>query len=653
MTGLVAMITGAALVALGSGLPYLSRTDRYVKPALWAQILGTTVMGAWGAAVFAGVGTLGVPFRDSFDPAMGVDPLSGFFLLTLAIVTVPALGFALGTLPGSRGARSLSALTGAFVLAMTGVLVARDVTTFLAFWELMTILPATAILVSHHGRSARHDVYVYLATTHLGGVGVWVALLALARFHALGDPSALAGRAEALQIAIGLAALIGFGTKAGLMPLHAWLPRAHPIAPSHFSALMSGMMIKVAIYGLIRFTLGWPARSAALLGVALLALGLLSCLGGVLYALIQHELKRLLAFHSVENVGIIALGLGVAFILNANGDHLWAALALAAALLHTMNHAVFKGLLFLGAGSFHNAVGKLDLDHLGGLLRRMPWTGGAFLIGSMAIAGLPPFNGFASEWLTLEALLHGATDTPLRTALPTLIALAGLAGTAALAVLCFTKVVGLVLLGPPRREACATAQESSRPVLAGLVALATLCVVLGCIPGILVARLVSLAPGSPVRLPMTSGIDITGTGSFPAAALLAFLVAGGALLVLLRSRRAAAPAPVWTCGQPVEAPLRWTSAAFTKPLRLLMEPVLKPERSVAIERNGVLVESVAYESHTPHLFDTLLYRPVVRAALAWATFLRRVQSGSLRAYIATLLGLVIALLALARLGLMR
>ncbi len=231
---------------------------------------------------------------------------------------------------------------------------------------------------------------------------------------------------------------------------------------------MSGVMIKVALYGLIRVLFEWAAPAPAWSGYLVLAIGLLSALGGVLYALVQHDLKRLLAFHSIENVGIIALGLGASILFAAHGSTTWAAIAFAAALLHTLNHAIFKALLFLGAGAFERAVGALDLDHLGGLLRRMPWTGGAFLIGAMAIAGVPPLNGFASEWLTLQSLVHLAIEPPLGLGLAGALATAGLAATAALALYCFVKVVGLVLLGlaaaarGARRRARSAAEHAGR-----------------------------------------------------------------------------------------------------------------------------------------------------------------------------------------------
>ena len=240
----------------------------------------------------------------------------------------------------------------------------------------MTLVPAAAILAARRDAPVRAAVFAYLAITHLGGAGVWIAMLALAQHGAIGDPAALAAAGTGAQTLVAVAALVGFGTKAGLVPLHSWLPRAHPVAPAHLSALMSGVMIKVALYGLIRVEFEWLGATPRWLGITLLALGLLSALGGVLWALVQHDLKRLLAFHSIENVGIIALGLGASMLFARAGAREWAAIAFAAALLHVANHAIFKALLFLGAGAFERAVGALDLDRLGGLLRRMPWTGG-------------------------------------------------------------------------------------------------------------------------------------------------------------------------------------------------------------------------------------------------------------------------------------
>ena len=340
------------------------------------------------------------------------------------------------------------------MLVLAAVLCARDPLTFLAGWELMTLLPAAVILVARGAdRASRRTVFVYLAITHLGGAGTWVAVLLLAHAGAFGGAGAIAhGLGPADRDRAGGARRDG---DEGGRDAAARLAAAG--APDRAGAGLGADERRDDQGRDLRARAGARrlARACCRSGSACScsALGALSAVGGVVYALFQHELKRLLALHSIENVGIIVLGLGACLLLRARGADGWAAFALAAALLHTLNHAVFKALLFLGAGAFERAVGSLELDRLGGLLRRMPWTGGAFLVGAMAIAGLPPLNGFASEWLTLQALLHVPAYGGVGDGLAGALALAALAATAALAVFCFVKVVGLVLLGPPRREA--------------------------------------------------------------------------------------------------------------------------------------------------------------------------------------------------------
>jgi hydrogenase-4 component B len=619
-----------------------------VTLAFALQLAGLLLLAVAAVALVVSGDTVGAPFSGAVRPAFGLDPLSAFFLLVVALAALPALPLARDQLRTGPHAGALAALTAAFLLALVCVVAARDVVTFLAGWELMTLLPASAIVVARRDRRARHAVFVYLAISHVGGAGVWVALLALAHAGAL-DGAAPSG---GLQAFVAIAALFGFGTKAGLMPLHAWLPRAHPIAPGHVSALMSAAMLKVALYGLVRVLFGWDGPAPLWVGLVLLALGVVSALGGVLYALVQRELKRLLAFSSIENVGVIALGLGAAIVLGATGATAWSALAFAAALLHTLNHAVFKSLLFLAAAAFSRAVGALELDRLGGLLRRMPWSGWAFLVGCAAIAGLPPLSGFASEWMTLQALSHVGAQSSAGVALAGAAALAGLAATAALAAFCFVKVAGLALLGGPRSPRAAMAVEQPPATRAGLALGVALSVAGGLTPGLLVPSLVRLAPGGE-QLPTRLGLDLPGTGGLPVVGIAVALALAVVLLRLAAGSgrdRSAAPAPVWACGQRVEPALAWTSAGFTKPLRLVLESVLRPRREVTVRRHDGIVTGVAYRAEVPHLFDTLLYGPLQRAALRGAAVARRLQSGSVRAYVAYLLLMTLALLALVRLG---
>ena len=639
------LVAAAALVGVGAAGAAARSTFR---ASLATQAAGAVALGVFGFWALATGTTVGSPFTSSFALSFGVDGLTAFFLGVLGLVAPPVLVFAMRYLEPTAKGRAIGVLTGAFLLVLVEVLCARDPLTFLAGWELMTLLPAAMILVRSADRSARHTVFVYVAITHLAGAGTWIAVLLAAHAGAIGGTAVAQG--SGLQIGIALAALVGMGAKAGLMPLHSWLPRAHPIAPAPVSALMSGVMIKIAIYGLVRVLVDWLGVLPLWFGVLVLAVGGLSAVGGVVYALFQHDLKRLLAFHSIENVGIIVLGLGACLLLRARGAGDWAALALAAALLHTLNHAVFKALLFLGAGSFERGVGSLQLDRLGGLLRRMPWTGGAFLVGAMAIAGLPPLNGFASEWLTLQALLHVPAYGGIGDGLAGAIALGALAATAALAVLCFVKVVGLVLLGPPRRDAVAAAVEAPASMRAGVVVLGGACVVLGLAPGLLVGLLSGLAPWQAAAPPTAAGLHIPGTGSLPTLGIAVALAALASLFVVARGRRVAAPAPVWACGQLVEPQLNWTSAGFTKPIRLVLETVLRPQREIDVHVSGGVVQEVVYSGRVPHLFDERLYRPVVASALRAAHHARRLQTGRLGTYVAYLIGLVLVLLVAAKLG---
>ncbi len=643
---MTAALVLVAAALLGLGIAACAVTSARV--ALAGQAAGAALLGVAGFWALAAGTTAGSGFSGGFEPRLGVDGLTAFFLGMLGLVAAPTLAFASHYFePGVRG-RVLAALTGGFVLTLAEVLCARDALTFLAGWELMTLLPAALILIDRSDETARRTVFLYVAVTHLAGAGTWVAVLLAADAGVL-DGGTL-GRGSGLQVAIALAAIAGMGTKAGLMPLHSWLPRAHPIAPAPVSALMSGVMIRVAVYGLVRVLVDWLGVLPLWLGALVLALGGLSAVGGVVYALFQHDLKRLLAFHSIENVGIIVLGLGACLLLRARGADTWAALALAAALLHTLNHAVFKSLLFLGAGSFERAVGSLDLDRLGGLLRRMPWTGAAFLAGSLAIAGVPPLNGFASEWLTLQALVHVPAYGGLGDGLAGSLALAALAATAALAVLCFVKVVGLVLLGPPRRQAVAEAVEAPVPMRAAVAALAAACVVLGVLPGLLVGSLAGLAPW-PASVPTAFALHAPGTGSLPTVGIALVLGALAPVLYFLRGRRVAAPAPTWACGQLVEPQLNWTSAGFTKPLRLVLEAVLRPQRQISVRSEGGVVQEVAYSGRIPQLIDERLYVPAVRSALVAARHARRLQTGSLGTYVGYLIALVLVLLAAAKAGL--
>jgi len=671
------LIAAVVVVAVGA---VASATRRGFGTGLWTQAAGSA--GIAGAGLWAllageragqGFGPGLVAVAGGPDPAgsplrFGVDGLSGLFLFALGLVAAAALVFSRGylTAPGPDGrdrpdgrARAVAALTGVFVLVLVLVLCARDPVGFLTGWEAMSLVPAVVILVQRRADArSRRTVFTYLAITHLAGVGTWTAVLLAARTGVLGGSMAPPGRG--VQVVIAVTALFGMGAKAGAMPLHVWLPRAHPIAPAPVSALMSGVMVKVAVYGMVRLLVVLLGPLPTWFGVLVLAVGGFSAVGGVTYALLQHELKRLLALSSIENVGIVLLGLGACLVLRAQGADAWAAVALGACLLHTLNHAVFKALLFLGAGAVERATGTLRLDHLGGLLRRMPRTGVAVAVAAAAIAGLPPLNGFASEWVTFQVLLRLPARHDLLGGVAGLLALAALAATAGLAVTCFVKVVGLVLLGPARSAGAAAAREVPASMTGPTALLAATCVVLGVVPGLLLRPLVALAPWLPdgagagsagvTAAPLGAALHLPGSGGLPTPGLAAVLVALTAVLALARGRRSAAPAPSWACGQVVGPELNWTGAGFTKPLRLVLESVLRPRRHISVREEAGIVHEVTYRGHVPQLIDERVYRPAARRSAVAAAYARRLQSGSLGTYVGYLIGLVVLLLVLARTG---
>jgi NADH:ubiquinone oxidoreductase subunit 5 (subunit L)/multisubunit Na+/H+ antiporter MnhA subunit len=435
-----------------------------------------------------------------------------------------------------------------------------------------------------------------------------------------------------------LLAVIGFGTKAGFIPLHTWLPEAHPAAPSHVSAVMSGIMIKTGIYGLVR-TLTFLGAPAEWWGWTLVGVGAASGVLGVLLALAQHDLKRLLAYHSLENIGIIALGLGLGLVGLSRGDPTLAVLGFAGGLLHVVNHAMFKGLLFLGAGAVAHATGTREIDRLGGLIKKMPWTAGTFLIGSAAISALPPLNGFVSEFLIYLGSFSAVATSPVAVAIPTLIAVAALALIGGLAAACFAKAFGVVFLGEARSEEVRRAHEAPAPMRAAMIALAACCVLLGLLSAVVVPRLapaISVATGLPLeaaRQPLAYAGGPLLWITAGAAVLLAVL--GG--LTLLRRKllagRQVGQAGTWDCGYAAPtARMQYTASSFAQPLTDLFRLFLRTRRT-GKEPEGLFPKEASLETHTPDVFRDGLFRPAFLGAAWLMTRLRWLQHGRLQLYV--------------------
>jgi hydrogenase-4 component B len=597
-----------------------------------------------------------------FSLGFAVDRLSAWFLLVLALLASAIAVYSIAYLGhGALDRRSPFVGVGFSLLVGTVELVfaADGVIGFLFAWELMTLVNAALVTTEHERREARRAAFLYLAMSHVAtGCLIGGFLLVARAASSLSFEHVLAGNVLSPGPARNAAFLLffaGFGVKAGVIPLHVWLPEAHPAAPSSISALMSGVIIKTGIYGIFRvcaFGLGAPPLAW---GVLVLVCGGASSILGVLYALMQHDLKRLLAYHSIENIGIILVAAGAGMISLSIGQPGLAVLALAASLLHVLNHALFKGLLFLGAGGVIAACGTRQIEHMGGLARRMPWTAGLFLLGAMAIAGLPFLNGFVSEWLVFQSLLlgfHTSSDSFVRLAFPIGGALLGL--TTALAAACFVKAFGITFLALPRGPGAATARESSGLMLAPQAVLALACVAIGLFPGPVIAPLARLASGL-VGAPPASGLvadlfriaplpDAFDGLSVPLAALALAVALGLAALLAAGAAFARRPAPTWGCGGELTAEAEYTATAFSKPLMLIFAAIYRPMREVrAIETAPYYAREVRYRAEVEPTFERFFYRPLTRGVLGLAERLRVIQAGSLHAYLGYVMTLVLLL----------
>ena len=590
--------------------------------------------------------------------SLRLDGLGLLFALLVLAIAAPVTLYAIGHRHHDRLAfRGSGVLFGLFVLAMLGVALAGDAFTFLVAWETMSLASFALVLADHRRSEVRRAGWVYLVMTHTATACITVAFLLLARHSgslAFADWAATAGSLDPVSAGlIFVLGLIGFGTKAGMIPLHVWLPRAHPVAASAVSALMSGVMIKLGIYGLVRLGFEWLAPGPAWWGALVIVLGAVSACLGVLYALMQHDLKRLLAYHSVENIGIILLGLGVALAGRSAGADAVVILGLSAALFHVINHAVFKSLLFLGAGAIDSAVGTRELGRLGGLIHRMPATAITFLVGSAAISGLPPLNGFASEWLTMQALLGlGRALGASLVALVPLIAGGALALTAALAVACFVKAFGISFLAMPRSSEAADAREVGRLELVAMVALAAACVVLGLAAAPVMAAIGTLLRASVLTAPQAfSSAAPLGAQLFVPGLALGIVTLGALAFGLARLlgpvhiRRG----ETWASGRALHANNQYSAVAFAKPIRLMFADILRPVREIDIaHRAGTrFVASVHYRSHIAPVFERYMYRSITDALVVGSHVVRRAQNGSLQTYlgylfVALLIGLVLA-----------
>ena len=525
------------------------------------------------------------------------------------------------------------------LLNLGAVLLAGNGLHFLIAWELFTLAAYFLITLNRQRPGIRAAGWLYLAASHAAVLALFAFFTLLAVRTGSWDLGPMRDRPELAPLF--WLALFGFGLKAGLFPLHIWLPSAHANAPSHVSAMLSGVTLKVGIYGLVRFS-GWlPVPAGA--GWTIAVLGVASAVLGVAFALGQHDLKRLLAYHSVENIGIILIGLGFALVAADQGNAAWGRLALAGGLLHVLNHGLFKALLFLGAGSVLHATGTREMSLLGGLWRAMPWTAGLFALGAAAIAGLPPLNGFVSEWLVFLGLFDAtiAHGPSAWAAIPAAILLGA---TGALALACFVKVCGVVFLGLPRSKAARNARECTPSMRAAMGALAALCVAIGLTP-LLFWPAIARAAGTwnAAWAGTDSPAPLRQLGAFHIALAVVAVLAGGWLWRRVRGG-VCKRAPTWDCGYAVpSARMQYTAGSFAGIITEWFAFILRPQRHEQ-GPEGLFPNSASRSGHTPETVLEQVVAPVARNVMRVSSLVRSLQHGQAQSYV---LYILIGLLALA------
>jgi hydrogenase-4 component B len=584
MTAAFALYGVAVLLALAPIAIIATASSRASDVVYGASLVVTLALGVIGViglsapAVSAVVLPLGLPWLGAH---FRIDALASFFMIVVNLGGAAASLFALGYGRHEKTPGRILPFYPAYLAGMNLVLLSDDAFSFLAAWEFMS-LTSWALVVSHHkDRENVRAGYVYLLMAGFGTLALLLAfgLLAGSDGDYVFDAIRAAHPGPGLAALVLILALVGAGSKAGVVPLHAWLPLAHPAAPSHVSALMSGVMTKVAVYGFVRIAFDLLGPPAWWWSMLVLAVGGITAVMGVLYALMQHDLKRLLAYHTVENIGIIYIGLGLALAFKAHGMAVAAALALTAGLFHVFNHSIFKSLLFFGAGAVLNSTGERDMEHLGGLIHRMPQTAFVFLVGCVAISALPPLNGFVSEWLTFQAILLSPQlpSWGLKFLVPAVGAL--LALSAALAAACFVKAFGVSFLGRPRTPAAADARETDRSSLAAMFFLAALCLVAGVLPGIFIDALAPVANALVgMSMPHQAGLDwltivpiAESRSSYNGLLVFVFVTLSGTIAAFAIHRLASDKlrrGPAWDCGYPDPRPsTQYTASSFAQPIR--------------------------------------------------------------------------------------
>lgn len=673
MTSGTLIIWGAALglAAVVAGVTLAKRSRVLVTASLIVAACGVEMSGA--IRVLA-TGHAALWHSKQLLPLTGatlsLTALGAVFVVLVALVAIPVTLYWIGYAPHGMDSRPAAGAFAIFITVMLLVPAAASVATFMFLWEVMALSSLALVLVDQGRReTARSAGAWYGVMTHVGAAFILAAFLILAAHSGGQSFAALEAHARSLapavRAAVFLMALVGFGSKAGVVPFHVWLPKAHPEAPSPVSALMSGAMVALGVYGVVLVGDVLLGGGPVWWWLIVLTLGAVSALFGSLHAANSTDLKRLLAYSTTDNIGLALLALGASGLFVASGHGRLGALSLVAALVLLVNHAMFKGALFLLAGSVQVASGTRDLDELGGLLRRMPQTGALFLLAAASICALPPLNGFVGEWLLFQSLLHGVNlgSTAGDIAIP--VAVAALALTAGLTVVAFVKAAGVGFLGRPRSLGAQDAIEVPASMRVGAGLLVAMCIVTGVAPMVVlpaVERAVRATLTGSGSGPLVRGVQLQLVGvrgalapTVLAASLVGAVIVVTALRRALSRRRVVRVTEAWGCGRElVTARMQYTATSFAEPVQRVFDDVLRPVRDIDVSHvaeSRYVIESVTFRSQVDDRIESVLYLPVIRSVRRWGQFARRLQPGSVHRYLAYgLFALVVTLVAVAVLG---
>ena len=593
------------------------------------------------------VENIAIDYLQTFSLAFSIDGLSAFFLFAIFAICMLAAIYSFHYMHESD--RSLATAANYFfysllAVSMALVVTAANMLTFMLAWEIMSLSSFFLVIHDHHIQENRKAGYLYFIFSHVGAMFI-LAAFGIVYAHTGSFAFEASGLSVAAKITAFTLAFIGFGSKAGVFPFHVWLPHAHPAAPSHISAVMSGVMIKTGIYGILRMYSVLDLHEPSV-GMGVLLFGILSGILGVVYALGQHDIKRLLAYHSVENIGIILIGIGIGMIGVEARNPLMAVLGFTGGLLHVLNHSIFKSLLFMGAGMVLHKTGTRSIDALGGLLKKMKVTGVTFLIGSLAISGLPPFNGFVSEFFVYMGGFRGVrVDTPVFAL--SLLAIISLAVIGGLALACFSKVVGVVFQGEPRTDVAQVEDEKGATMLLPMIILAGACAVVGIYPGAFMfmplkgVAALGLEYG---RIPLEPFAQLSANITFGATLFLAICLAVLALRNIAYQKKPVGRSGTWGCGftQPTYR-MQYTGSSYAASILDFFKPVA-PLEAHHTPLKGVFPQTSSYRSHIHDIIELHLNRVIVTPVLWLFDKLRWIQHGDIHLYIGYILLAIVVLL---------